>query len=433
MTQLEIRCSLLNKLFNCLMSESSRTYKEILVHDFRKKHPKMEKDLDYCFEVLAGKHKLGYTYVIYKEENDISKRYDNYTIRRFYEEVLKSFGASQDEIKLAGISTPVNCRTFFCFLANREFKLGYSNKHNMINELSPMLAKKYPESHHEGNYYIQEKLDGNRCIAYYDYEIGEWCFQSRSGKPMKVDFDMSWVDKVLKEMFPDSYSLEYPTFDGEIMTLGKAGTRDFNRTSGAINGKYTDKSDLHYYIYDIIAPALKYKERKKFLDKCDNEIQQSPDMNCSILPVLDDIVIYPNPEYNWKLDEWLDKITDKGGEGLILRDPEGYYEIGKRSENLLKYKKLQTMDLRIIDFNWGNGKYANAIGSFVCETDDHKIQVNVSGMPDSMHYSDPADWIGKIIEVAYFSESTSKSHDHTSLRFPRFKRVRDDKTTTSRW
>lgn len=431
MTQLEIRCKLLNRLFNQLIKEPSRTGKEILVNNFRKKHPKMEKDLDYCFEVLAGKHKLGYTYIIYREDTDISKQYENYTIRRFYEEVLKSAGSSQDEIKLAGLCTPYNCRTFICFLANRDFKLGYSNKHNMVTELSPMLAKKYPESHHEGTYYIQEKLDGNRCIAYYDYEEGKWKFQSRSGKPMKVDFDMSWVDKVLEEMFPDSYSLEYPTFDGEIMTLGKAGTRDFNRTSGVINGKYTDKSDLHYYIYDIIAPALKYRERKKFLDKCDNEIQSRTDMNCSILPVLDDIVIYPNPEYNWKLDEWLDKITDKGGEGLILRDPDGYYEVGKRSANLLKYKKLQTMDLRIIDFNWGNGKYDGAIGSFVCETDDHEIQVSVSGMPDSMHFSDPADWMGKIIEVAYFSISESKAHGHKSLRFPRLKRVRDDKDTTS--
>lgn len=428
MTQLEIRCHLLHKLFNSLTVESSRTGKEVIVQQFRDKYPKMEKDLDYCFEVLAGKHKLGYTYVIYREDLEISKQYENYTIRRFCEEVLKSFNATQDEIKLAGLSTPYNCRTFICFLVNRDFKLGYSNKHNMITELSPMLAKKYPESHHEGMYYIQEKLDGNRCIAYYDYDEEKWKFQSRSGKELKVNFDMSWVDEYCESDFP---RLETPIFDGEIMTLGKAGTRDFNRTSGAINGKYTDKSDLHYFIYDIIAPSLRYEQRKKILDECDNILEKLDNRNCSILPVLDKITIYLNPEYNWKLDEYLDFIVDKGGEGLILRDPDGYYEIGKRSTNLLKYKKLQTMDLRIIDFNWGNGKYDGAIGSFVCETDDHKIQVSVSGMPDSMHFSDPANWMGKIIEVAYFSISESKAHGHKSLRFPRLKRIRDDKDTTS--
>ena len=415
MTQLEIRCKLLNRLFNQLIREPSRTCKEIIVNEFRNKYHKMEKDLDYCFEVLAGKHKLGYTFVIYPDQAPISQKYEDYTIRSFYEKVLKQYGSSQDEVKLASISTPYSCRTFMCFLANREFKLGYSNKHNMVTNLSPMLAKKYPESHHEGMYYIQEKLDGNRCIAYYDYDEEKWKFQSRSGKELKVNFDMSWADEEL-------------VFDGEVMTLAHAGSRDFNRTSGIINGKYTDKSGLHYFIYDIIDSTLKYKERWKILrgfSTCDIG------KDCSILPVLDEIPIYPNPEYNGKLDEYLDFIVDKGGEGLILRDPDGYYEIGKRSANLLKYKKLQTMDLRIIDFNWGNGKYDGAIGSFVCETDDHEIQVSVSGMPDSMHFSDPADWMGKIIEVAYFSISESKAHGHKSLRFPRLKRIRDDKDTTS--
>lgn len=429
MKQLEIRCKLMNTLFNRLMAEPSRTGKELIVSNFRKKFPKMEKDLDYCFEVLAGKHKLGYTFVIYPEQAPISQEYEDYTIRSFYEKVLKYYGSSQDEIKLASISTPYACRTFICFLANRDFKLGYSNKHNMVNEYSPMLAKKYPDAHHEGMYYVQEKLDGNRCIAYFDYENAKWCFQSRSGKPLNVDFDMSWVESYLDSLA--EYYREYPTFDGEIMTLGHAGSRDFNRTSGAINGKYTDKSALHYFIYDIVAPSLKYKDRKQILDECDECIKTLDNSNCSILPVLDLVPIYPNTDYNWRLDEWLDKIVDKGGEGVMLRDPDGYYECGKRSSNLLKYKKLQTMDLRIIDFNWGNGKYANAIGSFVCETDDHEIQVSVSGMPDAIHFSDPADWMGKIIEVAYFSISESKSHGHKSLRFPRLKRVRDDKDTTS--
>lgn len=426
MTQLELRCRLIDTLFARLAREPSRTEKEVIVADFRNKYPKMKKDLDFCFEVLAGKHKLGYTYQIFSEDLSCSHLFKDYTIRRFYEEILKSFGSSQDEIKLAGLNTPKQCRAFFCHLANREFRLGYSNKHNMVTNLSPMLAKKYPESHHEGMYFIQEKLDGNRCIAYYDFEDSEWKFQSRSGKELIVNFDMDWAMNV---EWPNDY--QTPVFDGEIMTLGHAGSRDFNRTSGAINGKYTDKSELHYFIYDIVAPKMKYKDRKKLLDLCAESIKSLKHPNCSILLVLDELPIYPNPEYNWKLDEYLDMIVDKGGEGLILRDPDGYYECGKRSTNLLKYKKLQTMDLRIVDFNWGNGKYEEAIGSFVCQTDDEEIQVNVSGMPDSMHFSDPAEWMGRIIEVAYFDVSQSKAHGHKSLRFPRLKRIRDDKDTTS--
>lgn len=414
MKQLEIRCKLLTKLFEDLQSESSRNGKEAIVSAFLEKHPKMQKDMDYAFEVLAGKHKLGYTYVIQTETTIASEKYEDYTIRKFFEEVLKIYGSSQDEIKIVGFCTPLNCREFICKLANREFKLGYSNKQNMVTNISPMLAKKYPEAVSEGEYYVQEKLDGNRCIARYNEHIGKWEFWSRSGKPLKVNFNMWWADK-------------NHIFDGEIMTFGHAGSRDFNTTSGAINGKYTCKSDLHYYIYDLILPHYRYEVRKQLLDAY---IDKTSD-DCTILKVLDKVSVYKNPEYNWKLDEWLDKIVEKGGEGIMLRDPEMCYECAKRSNGLLKYKKLQTMDLRIIGWNEGKGKYEGCIGSFQCETDDHTVYTNVAGISDEIRQSDPNQFIGKLVEVAYFDTSKSKNNKTLSLRFPRIIRFRDDKDDTS--
>ena len=148
------------------------------------------------------------------------------------------------------------------------------------------------------------------------------------------------------------------------------------------------------------------------------------------MSVLDKVWVWPNPDYNWKLDEWLDVITSKGGEGIMLRDPDAVYQ-HKRTDALLKYKKVQTMDLRIVGWNEGKGKYEGAIGSFICETDDHSIKVNVGGISDAIRWSDPNWWIGKIIEVAYFDYSASKVGNHISLRFPRMKKLRDDKNETS--
>ena len=44
----------------------------------------------------------------------------------------------------------------------------------------------------------------------------------------------------------------------------------------------------------------------------------------------------------------LDSIVDKGGEGLMLRDPEGKY-INKRSDVLLKVKKMFDAEATVID------------------------------------------------------------------------------------
>lgn len=416
LSQLEKRCQRINGMFTHLSALSGRTDKELYVKLYKEQHPKLVKDLNYCFEVLAGKHKLGYTFISYEtiiNSDDVDyHKYDNYTIRDFIE-VLKALPSTDIGIATATAITPVLVRPFIQMLVNREFKLGYSDKQNMITDLSPMLAKKYPETFKgEYSYYIQEKLDGNRCIAYYNYDEDKWCFQSRSGKELNVNFDMSWAEKRF-------------VYDGEVMNKSHTLTSDFNKTSGAINSKYGDKSGLHYFIYDIVDITREYKDRLAHL-----MVYQDTGKDCTILPVLDEVTLYPNIEYNWKLDEWLDKITEQGGEGIILRDPHGCYE-HKRSNYLLKYKKTQTMDLRIVDWNEGNGKYAGAIGSFVCETDDGTIKANVSGMPDEMHFSNPEDWIGRIIEVAYFSISQSSNNDYKSLRFPRLKKVRDDKNETS--
>ena len=413
------RCKAINNLFDSLSITNSRLDKELLVREFKSSQPELVSDLNFCFEVLAGKHKLGYSYIVTVAPDTLSVSYINDTVEEFVNR-LKEFTATFDDVRRASLITPAEARWFIGALVNRDFRLGYSNKDQMIKHYSPMLAKKYQDTFKPvQTYFIQEKLDGNRCIAAFNYEKGIWEFWSRSGKQLKVNFDMSWVD--------NQYEDEYPVFDGEIMTLEHAGSRDFNRTSGAINGKYTDKSGLHYFIYDIIAEKLTYKERKKILD---NFIDKSGS-DCSILPVLDEVTVWPNHEYNWLLDEWLDKITAKGGEGIMLRDPNATYQIGKRSDALLKYKKTQTMDLRIIDWNEGKGKYEGAIGSFVCETDDHSIIVNVAGMPDDIRFSNPLDWLNKIIEVAYFDISVDSATGQKSLRFPRYKKLRDDKNTTS--
>lgn len=415
MEQLELRVKIIEKLFKTLMQTNSRLEKEYYVEALKLKHPKIVNDLNFCFEVLAGKHKVGYT--AYKTSTPHTAKDIGFkTIKEFYNNIIKTIKTNEVGIHTCMCLIPENLQDFFVSLTNREYKLGFSNHQEMKTNLSPMLAKNYLDVHKEQYYYIQEKLDGNRCIAYYNTEQEKWCFQSRSGKPMKLNFDMSWCgDTTL-------------IFDGEVMTLGKAGTRDFNRTSGAINGKYTNKSDLHYYIYDIIDDELTYKKRKAVLEYYMNNTDMKKD--CSILPVLDFVPVYLNTDYNWQLDEWLDKIVAEGGEGIILRDPDSVYK-HTRTEALLKYKKLQTMDLRIIGWNEGNGKYEGAIGSFICETDDGSIKVNVAGMNDNMRFSNPNDWIGTIIEVAYFDKSKSKTNNYTSLRFPRLKRVRFDKNETS--
>lgn len=101
MTQLELRCKIINDFFINLKDSNSRLIKEAKVTKFKAKYPNLNKDLEFCFEVLAGKHKLGYTYCFYGDNYVALEDCANYTIKKFVNKVLKTTGATQSGIEVA--------------------------------------------------------------------------------------------------------------------------------------------------------------------------------------------------------------------------------------------------------------------------------------------------------------------------------------------
>ena len=101
----------------------------------------------------------------------------------------------------------------------------------------------------------------------------------------------------------------------------------------------------------------------------------------------------------------------------------------KRTNNLLKVKKFNTCDLRVIGFEEGAGKYTGMLGAFICEYKGGEVKVG-SGLSDSQRlevWRNSRNYENLIIEVSYFEE-TKDSTGKPSLRFPTFKDFRFDKT-----
>jgi DNA ligase 1 len=436
--KLDTACTYISTLFDGMHGQTASSWQHKVVESFKYNHPELVDDLDFCFEVLAGKHKLGFTLENIAVDDPDYDLYNNAKSIKDVHQTMVNQSANDKSIGNIAFclaSLPEEHADFFVKLFNREYKLGYSNRKNMVTNLHCMLAKSYPAGipNYDREYYIQEKLNGNRCIAWYDFDQDKWRFTSRSQKEKFYPFDMSQLD-------PDLI------YDGEVMSRFAMGNRDFSKTSGLANSKYGDKSQLVYIIYDILDSTMSYESRwqvlskllhtsSNFIDGRFEFFDTSVGSNVAILPPLAKIIIHPNPEYNWQLDKLLDEIVEQGGEGVMLRDPHAPYHhssgSGDRKNYLLKYKKTKTCDLRITGWNEGKGKYEGMIGSFICEDDDHTVKVNVAGIDDDTRASNPDLWIGKIIEVAYFDNSQSQSKSTASLQFPRYKRIRTDKTETS--
>ena len=434
------RCGYFNRIFELLQSTGSSIMKRRIIDDIS---PDCKEDFEYIIEVLTGKHVYGYSYWPCTTDGDV--RSEDNTIKdvlEFLQEPMK-----QHDLSITNIARYIKQTApwswFFEPIVNRRLKLGIGKSILPKDGFAPMLAKKYEGKikYDSAGYIITEKLDGNRCIA--SYENNNWVFRSRNGKLMHVNFDMGDLPKEF-------------VYDGEVMSIEQTRAsielhrqvhdntlegvalyqNEFSSTSGLIN-RHTLNKNLIYNIFDIMVDDVPYFERRLELNKISRNNEFGDDVR--ILPML------IHTQYNL-LDNiakgLLCDVTALGAEGLMINSCSGLYN-HKRTDQLLKMKKVQTIDMKVTDFDWGTGKYEGMIGALKaeCVTDDGKfISCDIgSGMSDQERLEWACDFskiCGKIIEVAYFSlsqNSGDKGTNNYSLRFPRLKSVRKDKVETSEY
>lgn len=445
------RIDKLNEIFENLQLTNSYNDKLYIVNSI----PEWLKDDFNCvLEVLDGKYVFGF-----KMPEDYTygpdKHFDNkilsdnfYTIRDAVNYLLGpslAHNLSRDCIDYHLEMLGRNLYYFLVPIVNKTLRLGIGRSLLTKDQTAPMLARKYEFGKLEYDpkgYFITEKLDGNRCIAF--YWNNKWNFISRNGKPMHVNFDMTGLSRkyvydgevLSREQVELSQQIEWLA----DVNLIKSSNRMFNSTSGLINRHNGDK-DLVYNIFDVQCPNMSYFERRKLLDEC-----------CYISStrfVSKDVRIVPALQYfsadtkdlDEKLTDALYKITDRGGEGLMINLASADYS-HKRTKNLLKYKQAKTMDMVVLDTYPGEGKYEGQVGGLICEAITYQpMQIVTCKVGTGLSDAQRLEWsihpdhiINQIVEVEYFSLSQDESKKGSiqySLRFPRLKKVRTDKNTTS--
>ena len=126
----------------------------------------------------------------------------------------------------------------------------------------------------------------------------------------------------------------------------------------------------------------------------------------------------------------LEDYTSGGSEGIMI-NTNSKYCFG-RTCDLLKVKKMYTLDLRVKDMREGNGLNSGKVGALIVDYKGYDVGVG-SGLDNYQReywWKHPDEIIGKIIEVKAFEESVDK-YGNLSLRFPVFIRVRYDKEEVS--
>ena len=424
------RINILKQICFDLQQTTSRLEKERIISTIP---DELKDDWQYILEILAGKHKLGYTYDEYVTPHRPQDSMAEITFKQYISPLYEPM-RSNNFTQLNVVQAMQSCgyaTDFIESIVNRELRLGIGPSLLPKDGLAPMLAKKFEDVRLNGTYFITEKLDGNRCIAKFDGS--KWLFISRNGKLLKVDINMG--DLPTDVVYDGELLSSQQTYDSNNAYLSiingekiKSYHGCFNTTSGVINSKRENK-DLVYNIFDVMTDDVYYK-RRQFLNSLHCTSNET-----RILPTL--ALNKANEREN--IVNLLEEITSAGAEGLILNAAEAKYQ-HKRTADLIKVKNVYTMDMLVKDWEYGTGKYDGMLGALHCKaiTDDKFIEAKVgTGISDAQRElwaDDPSLIIGKIVEVSYFSMSQSSGTYGTrlySLRFPRLKRIRYDKEVTS--
>jgi DNA ligase 1 len=234
---------------------------------------------------------------------------------------------------------------------------------------------------------VSEKLDGVR--AYWDGTK----FLSRQGNVFYA---------------PDSFTAGLPNMvlDGELWI----GRGKFQRTVSIVRTGTADRSwaDVRYVVFDAPEIDAAFEQRIEFLR------EQMESWNCDSLDILDHAVCSGIDD----VQERLDGVLADGGEGLMLRAPGSRYVAGRTSD-LLKVKRFQDAEARVVGHEAGKGRHKGRVGALVCELANGIGFKIGTGLSDADRATPPA--IGDIVTFRY-QELT----DAGVPRFPAFFRVRND-------
>jgi DNA ligase-1 len=338
--------------------------------------------------------------------------------------------AACQEMLYVAAELDVELENLLMDLICKDLSLGVDEK--SINSVMPglipsfnvQLANKYfdkPEYVSGKKFALTTKIDGGRIIAI--KENGQVSFYTRAGQRYEGLVDL---EKEMLETFPEGTVL-----DGEITILNDAGipSKEAYKRAMKITRSDGEKHGLKMKVFD----TLDIKEWRA--QKCETDyvtrrallegLYFQPAIQRTYFELLPEL--YRGTDTS-KILELLNEAIANQEEGVMINICDAKYEF-KRTNSLLKVKKMNTLDLEIIGFEEGEGRLAGTLGAILVRYKDGNVVKVGSGFSDAIRseiWKNRNDWLGTVNEIQFFEETTN-ADGGISLRFPVWKDRRYDK------
>ena len=261
-------------------------------------------------------------------------------------------------------------------------------------------------------YLMEPKVDGWRMQIDVDGDhIRAWTRTQHI-----ADRKMPMVEHELRKAVPAGHHIR---LDGEAVLIDESGKPDYNLTARCLGsgtevcidkqrelGRY-----LTYVVFDVLLVdnhdlrGMQLLERKIELAKLNLESEH-------VKPIMG-----KKPSYGLHAHYF-----EQFKEGSVLKLVSSTYA-GRRNKSWLKWKEIETVDVRIIGYKEGQGKFIGLIGAIQWQAPDGTIGF-CSGMDDETRVfisNNREALIGRIIEIKHFGKLVD------GYRHPQFIRFRADK------
>ena len=320
---------------------------------------------------------------------------------------------------------------FFNRVVTRNLPLGFDVKilnkaiPNLVPTFEIMLANKFFDKPQlvDGtrSFTLSRKLDGNRCIAMkYGNDVR---LISRQGKPIENCKEIESELKMLKGDF---------VLDCEILIHDRhrfESKVQFKKTMEIVSSKSDNKVGLDLNAFDYLEIdefmnkkcVTKYSDRRIKLNALKGK--------CEHIVIVEEL--YVGNEIN-KIYEFLNKMIAEQEEGVMINFNDEVYQF-RRSNALLKVKKMNELDAYIVGYTKGTNKYENTLGSLICEINHPtfgKLHFECgSGFSEwdrDYLYELGDDLIGRVVSIQYFEQTINEKTQVKSLRFPVFLELKEE-------
>lgn len=256
----------------------------------------------------------------------------------------------------------------------------WNNEHTKCNQVLPMLANKWEnrKKYISEPFYVQPKLDGVRLLVSKDGGI------SRTGKIVPGT-------EILGKGLKKGQYVDGEAFDPNL---------NFEELTSIFK---TDPLKLKFHVFDYFdlnKLDMTFEERWKKVKSLKNSHYEYVETT---------LVMLRN-----HVPSIHEKHVKEGHEGTMIRDRDSVYEVGQRSNYLLKFKDFQTEEYEIVGAKTGHGRDADAV-VWVCKTEDGQ---QFTARPEGTiaqreeDYKNREKFMGKMLTVRF--------QNLTNLGVPRF-------------